>query len=220
MFVCAGPKVVPYIVLLIVPLLSLMSDFVPTVRLVAASCFGKLTSLLPLMSSSIPPPNLSASQQLAYGKNTTFVTQLMDNKKCVEFKVPSGLRVELRGYQKEGINWMTFLRRFGLHGILADDMGLGKTIQALVTLLLSKLESESASVLVTIKRTIFQVTSVCCCLHWWCVQLRLSRIGPLKPQPFSLPARCCPWRTNIISQEDGSKCVLEDMWELLEIEWP
>lgn len=31
---------------------------------------------------------------------------------------------------QEGINWLAFLRRFGLHGVLADDMGLGKTLQA------------------------------------------------------------------------------------------
>jgi hypothetical protein len=35
----------------------------------------------------------------------------------------------LRRYQQEGINWLAFLRRFGLHGVLADDMGLGKTLQ-------------------------------------------------------------------------------------------
>ncbi len=28
----------------------------------------------------------------------------------------------LRRYQQEGINWLAFLRRFGLHGVLADDM--------------------------------------------------------------------------------------------------
>lgn len=33
-------------------------------------------------------------------------------------------------YQQEGINWLAFLRRFKLHGILCDDMGLGKTLQA------------------------------------------------------------------------------------------
>ncbi|GAB4859986.1 btaf1 RNA polymerase II, B-TFIID transcription factor-associated, 170kDa [Ancistrocladus abbreviatus] len=33
-------------------------------------------------------------------------------------------------YQQEGINWLVFLRRFKLHGILCDDMGLGKTLQA------------------------------------------------------------------------------------------
>jgi TATA-binding protein-associated factor len=27
-----------------------------------------------------------------------------------------------RPYQRDGISWLAFLRRFGLHGILADDM--------------------------------------------------------------------------------------------------
>ena len=36
----------------------------------------------------------------------------------------------LRRYQQEGINWLAFLQRFHLHGILADDMGLGKTLQS------------------------------------------------------------------------------------------
>lgn len=37
----------------------------------------------------------------------------------------------LRGYQLEGIAWLSFLRETGLHGILADDMGLGKTLVTL-----------------------------------------------------------------------------------------
>ena len=41
----------------------------------------------------------------------------------------------LREYQQEGCNWLSFLREYGLAGILADDMGLGKTIQALALLL-------------------------------------------------------------------------------------
>lgn len=40
----------------------------------------------------------------------------------------------LRGYQKDGVNWMYFLRKYGFGGILADDMGLGKTLQTLVAL--------------------------------------------------------------------------------------
>jgi TATA-binding protein-associated factor len=46
--------------------------------------------------------------------------------------LPAGrsCQVELRRYQQEGINWLSFLRRFGLSGVLADDMGLGKTLQA------------------------------------------------------------------------------------------
>jgi superfamily II DNA or RNA helicase len=38
---------------------------------------------------------------------------------------------ELRPYQQQGVNWLSFLMDYGFHGILADDMGLGKTIQVL-----------------------------------------------------------------------------------------
>ena len=43
-------------------------------------------------------------------------------------------RGELRGYQRDGLGWLHFLRRFGFGGCLADDMGLGKTIQVLALL--------------------------------------------------------------------------------------
>ena len=55
-----------------------------------------------------------------------------------EVAPPVGLTTELRGYQQEGLNWLQFLREFGLAGILADDMGLGKTLQALAHLLIEK----------------------------------------------------------------------------------
>jgi superfamily II DNA or RNA helicase len=54
--------------------------------------------------------------------------------------VPAGLRAELRPYQKTGLDWLQFLREYGLGGLLADDMGLGKTLQTLAHLLLEKEE--------------------------------------------------------------------------------
>jgi superfamily II DNA or RNA helicase len=45
--------------------------------------------------------------------------------------LPQGLRAELRHYQKEGLDWLSFLYANSLGGILADDMGLGKTVMAL-----------------------------------------------------------------------------------------
>lgn len=33
-----------------------------------------------------------------------------------------------------GVNWLAFLRDFGVHGILCDDMGLGKTLQTICIL--------------------------------------------------------------------------------------
>jgi superfamily II DNA or RNA helicase len=44
----------------------------------------------------------------------------------------------LRPYQQAGLNWLQFLRSYGLSGILADDMGLGKTVQTLAHLQLEK----------------------------------------------------------------------------------
>ena len=44
---------------------------------------------------------------------------------------PAGLTAQLRPYQLDGYQWLAFLWRHQLGGILADDMGLGKTVQAL-----------------------------------------------------------------------------------------
>jgi superfamily II DNA or RNA helicase len=45
--------------------------------------------------------------------------------------MPEDLAAELRHYQRDGIDWLVFLRKAGLGALLADDMGLGKTLQAL-----------------------------------------------------------------------------------------
>ena len=45
--------------------------------------------------------------------------------------LPAHFRAQLRPYQREGVDWLCFLWRHGLGGVLADDMGLGKTVQTL-----------------------------------------------------------------------------------------
>ena len=47
---------------------------------------------------------------------------------------PAGFVGHLRDYQREGLGWMEFLRRFNFGGCLADDMGVGKTAQVLALL--------------------------------------------------------------------------------------
>lgn len=47
---------------------------------------------------------------------------------------PTGLQAELRPYQQEGFQWLQFLAKNDLHGLLADDMGLGKTLQTIAHL--------------------------------------------------------------------------------------
>ncbi|MBM7366537.1 DEAD/DEAH box helicase [Gordonia hydrophobica] len=44
---------------------------------------------------------------------------------------PAGLNAQLRPYQQDGLDWLSFLWDNGLGGVLADDMGLGKTVQTL-----------------------------------------------------------------------------------------
>lgn len=57
---------------------------------------------------------------------------------------PVGLKVKMRKYQEEGLNWMLFLQNNQLGGCLADDMGLGKTLQTLSLLLYNKENSISS----------------------------------------------------------------------------
>jgi SNF2 family DNA or RNA helicase len=46
-------------------------------------------------------------------------------------ELPPELTATLRPYQRQGVNWLSFLREYGLNALLADDMGLGKTLQAI-----------------------------------------------------------------------------------------
>lgn len=53
-------------------------------------------------------------------------------------EAPRGLHTTLRDYQRDGLDWMQFLREHDLAGVLADDMGLGKTVQTLAHILVEK----------------------------------------------------------------------------------
>ena len=61
--------------------------------------------------------------------------QLLDFRRIERVAPPRSLRATLREYQQHGLNWLCFLRKYGLAGILADDMGLGKTVQTLAAIL-------------------------------------------------------------------------------------
>jgi superfamily II DNA or RNA helicase len=62
------------------------------------------------------------------------VAGLRDTDAVVPTPLPAGLRADLRPYQRSGFDWLAFLWRHRLGGILADDMGLGKTVQTLALL--------------------------------------------------------------------------------------
>jgi len=60
--------------------------------------------------------------------------ELKDFQQIMPAEQPAGFVGQLREYQREGLGWMHFLRRFRFGGCLADDMGVGKTAQVLALL--------------------------------------------------------------------------------------
>ncbi|XP_074648298.1 TATA-binding protein-associated factor 172-like [Tubulanus polymorphus] len=126
--------IVPYTVLLVVPLLGRMSDQNMQVRLMATQCFATLIRLLPLEAGSIDPPDMKECLIEKREQERHFLEQLMDISKLDDFKMPVKINAELRKYQQDGVNWLWFLNRYKLHGILCDDMGLGKTLMSICIL--------------------------------------------------------------------------------------
>lgn len=48
------------------------------------------------------------------------MTQLLDGSKVQQYEIPIKINAELRKYQQEGVNWLAFLAKYQLHGILCD----------------------------------------------------------------------------------------------------
>ena len=59
--------------------------------------------------------------------------------------LPAEIMAELRPYQLQGFQWMSFLNQSRLGGCLADDMGLGKTLQTLAMLVHAHKVAEAAT---------------------------------------------------------------------------
>ncbi|EGI64590.1 TATA-binding protein-associated factor 172, partial [Acromyrmex echinatior] len=128
-----GVHVVPYAVLFMVPLLGRMSDQNQSVRLVCSATFATLVQLLPLDPGAIAdPPDLVQEK----AQERKFLDQLLNPHNIPDTELPISVAAELRSYQRQGLNWLNFLNRYHLHGVLCDDMGLGKTLQTLCILAL------------------------------------------------------------------------------------
>lgn len=121
-------EIVPYVLLLIVPLLGRMSDPDKTVRLLSTHCFATLIQLMPLdgPTTDLKHTSLSKDLQARKSKDAEFLECLFSPKKIPNYHVPVEIDAELRSYQQSGVNWLWFLNKYKLHGILADDMGLGR----------------------------------------------------------------------------------------------
>jgi superfamily II DNA or RNA helicase len=86
---------------------------------------------------------LSTIEQLRLSMQTsrgfqTLAKQLREGSRGQRVTLPKTLKADLRPYQRDGLDWLGFLARAGLGGVLADDMGLGKTVQVLAHLLVEK----------------------------------------------------------------------------------
>ena len=126
-----GDSILPYVIFLIVPVLGRMSDSDNSVRLIATTAFATLVKLVPLEAGVPDPPGMSQDLLEGRERERNFMSQMLDPKKIEHFKIPVAIKAELRSYQQDGVNWLNFLNRYNLHGILCDDMGLGKTLQTL-----------------------------------------------------------------------------------------
>lgn len=126
-----GDDVLPYVIFLIVPVLGRMSDSNDEVRLLATTSFATLVKLVPLEAGIPDPPGMSEELLQGRERERKFMSQMLDPKKVEAFQIPVAIKAELRSYQQDGVNWLAFLNKYGLHGVLCDDMGLGKTLQTL-----------------------------------------------------------------------------------------
>jgi SNF2 family DNA or RNA helicase len=113
--------------------------------------------------------------------------------------LPADFRGELRNYQRDGVDWLTFLSKAGLGALLADDMGLGKTVQAICALGSPALVACPASV-----------------LHAWEDELARFRPG-LTVERYHLPGRSLESRADVTLTTHA--ILRRDIAELREREW-
>jgi superfamily II DNA or RNA helicase len=111
--------------------------------------FGRAqVGLLDALLSTLPEARVDAVFDRARGELAGF-----DGIKPAD--EPAGFTGRLRGYQREGLGWLHFLRRFGFGGCLADDMGLGKTVQVLALLAARRAEGLGPSLVVVPRSLVF-----------------------------------------------------------------
>lgn len=128
---CLDVDILPYVIFLIVPVLGRMSDSDNDIRTLATTTFAMLVKLVPLEAGIPDPPGFSKEMLQGRDNERKFIQQMLDGSKVESFEIPVAIKADLRSYQQDGVNWLAFLNRYQLHGILCDDMGLGKTLQTI-----------------------------------------------------------------------------------------
>jgi len=116
--------ILPYLVLFLVPIMGRMSDQKEEIRTLATSAFSTLVRLMPLEAETPNPSGISQNLIKEKVRQREFVLQLLDPQKLSAYEIPIKIKAELREYQKEGVNWLAFLHKYRLHGLLCDGNGL------------------------------------------------------------------------------------------------
>ncbi len=105
-------------------------------------------SLLDALLATLPDADVDATFERARAELSSFAT-------VAAVDPPTTFTGTLREYQREGLGWLHFLRRFGLGGCLADDMGLGKTVQVLALLDARRVDGHGPSIVVVPRSLVF-----------------------------------------------------------------
>uniref|UniRef100_A0A3Q0KR15 Helicase mot1, putative n=1 Tax=Schistosoma mansoni TaxID=6183 RepID=A0A3Q0KR15_SCHMA len=124
----------PYVVLLLTPTLRLISNSNQHIRSIAGRLFAALLNLLPLESSIPNPEKMKEEFKQIRLAQREFIDNLLHPDRIQSYNLPIKINGTLRTYQQEGVNWLCFLNRYGLNGVLCDDLGLGKTLQTICIL--------------------------------------------------------------------------------------
>ncbi|KAG5635827.1 hypothetical protein H0H81_009992 [Sphagnurus paluster] len=127
-------KALPYVIFMVVPILGRMSDTDEDIRSTATNTFASLVKMVPLEAGLPDPPGFPEELLKRRETERQFLVQLLDGSKVAQYTIPTSIKAELRKYQQDGVNWLAFLAKYQLHGILCDDMGLGKTLQSICIL--------------------------------------------------------------------------------------
>ncbi|BHF77985.1 btaf1 RNA polymerase II, B-TFIID transcription factor-associated, 170kDa [Sparganum proliferum] len=125
---------ISYVVVILTAMLRRLADPRADVRALASRIFTRLLILLPLEESLPDSPDMHPRLVAARAEGREFVQCLLHPSSIKLLSNKTHVRAELRPYQKEGVNWLLFLQKYGLNGILADDLGLGKTLQTICVL--------------------------------------------------------------------------------------
>jgi superfamily II DNA or RNA helicase len=105
-------------------------------------------AILDVLLATLPEVDVDATFERAR-------TELQNFDRIEPSDPPDTFTGTLREYQRAGLGWLHFLRRFGLGGCLADDMGLGKTVQVLALLEARRRDGGGPSIVVVPRSLLF-----------------------------------------------------------------